>query len=258
MSLHSHRPRYLAAACALAALFVVEGSASGGTQGARTARVRLAVEDKDARRLTMCGKERPATVASQNEALEAAVRITRTRAIRRARVVIAECTDGEWRRVGSQAFAPSRRYRLPLDTSLPGDYRLRAVATDRRGRTHRSSFAYLRVNSPTTLTARIETSDPGAGTTYSPLAPVYAHPGQTMLRGDVSSPATDCVSDRRLDVYRTDGGSERQVASARTYPNGEYEIDLGPTSQPASGSYYVHAPARETCAEGRSPVVSGG
>jgi hypothetical protein len=247
----------LAAACALSVLLTAEGSAIGETETKRTERVRLAIEGQEAGQATMCGKGRPTTHADHQQPLNAVAEIARPRQMTRARVVVAGCQDGAWRRVRSQSFLPSRRYQLPLDTSLVGDYRLRALATDRRGRTHRSRFAYLRVISPTSLTARLETSEPGAGITYSPVSPVYAHPGQTMMRGELSSPALDCVDDRLLDVYRTDSGPERQVASGRSYINGEYEIDLGPTSQPASGSYYVYAPRRGSCAEAKSPVVSG-
>lgn len=257
MSPYFRRPHFLGAACALSVLLTAVGSATGETDSTRAERVRLALGGQEPGQWTMCGKGRTTTIASQHELVEATVEIGRPQRMRRAWIVTAGCADGKWRRVRSQALVPSRRYRLPLDTSLGGEYRVRALATDRRGRTHRSDFAYLRVNYLTTLTARIETSEPGAGVTYSPLFPVYAHPGQTMVKGKLSSPAADCVDDRYLGVYRTDSGAERQVASGRSYINGEYEIDLGPTSRPAAGSYYVYAPRRGSCAEARSPIVSG-
>ena len=258
MLVHPRLTHRLSAACALSILLTVTGSAAAETDSGRSDRVRLALDGVEPGDATMCGKPRPTMIALHQQPLAAAVEITKPRAIRRARLVVARCEDGSWRRTRAQSFLPSRRYTLPLDTSRTGDYRLRALATDRRRVMHRSQFSYLRVKYPTSLTARIEASEPGANLTYSPLFPVYAHPGQTMVKGTLSSPSADCVDDRFLAVYRTDSGHDRQVATGRSYLDGTYEIDLGPTSQAASGEYYVHAPARGSCWEAKSPTVTGG
>lgn len=245
----------LVAACVLSVVLPVAGSANGEPETQRTERVSLAIDGQEAAQATLCGKDRTASQADYQQPVSAVVGIARPRNMTRAHVVVAGCQDGAWRTVRSQPFSPSQRYQLAIDTSLVGDYRLRALATDRRGRTHRSRFAYLRVSSPASLTARLEMSPPEVRPTYS-LPWVF--PGATMIRGELSSAVPECVADGRLlEVFRTDSGPERQVETGSSW-NGEYEIYLGPMmSEQASGSYYVYAPRQGSCAEARSPVVSG-
>jgi hypothetical protein len=239
---------------ALVAAATAQGESRPGEQ------VQLALRGGGVYGVDICGKQHPATVASEHQRVLAAIRVAGPRSSRkgrRVRLVTDRCNEGRWRRIRSQPFDARRRFLVPADTGRTGDYRLRAAVTNPRRRgSNRSRPAYLRI-SPRSyeswLTASIDSSGPGVRPSYS-VFPVVETPS-TVVNGQVSSKSRRCVADRVVGVYRTTSGEATLVGTTRSDPEGDYWmfVESGP-APPAD--YYATAPKQGQCAPATSPIVN--
>lgn len=100
------------------------GAFSSGAIAARAARVHLAVSGASVERVELCGRSRIAVTAPLGSRSAAVVKRARGT---RLTLLIQRCVEGAWTRAAKRGMSHNgRRYRIALDTSRAGDFRIRA------------------------------------------------------------------------------------------------------------------------------------
>ena len=86
--------------------------------------------------------------------------------------------------------------------------------------------------------------------------------GKSEFKGQIDSTKGNCVSDRKVVLFRKKNGDKKKLGGDRTSNNGKFEIDLG-GGPPKNGTYFAEVNQakigdsgnKNTCLSRKSPTL---